>query len=105
MATETLNHLETEDIKFLLSSIKDTLYVYEYPTSAVFSAITRCVIISYLYGLGYHDNQVINDRSMNIFRQLTSFSQKGKKYEWFKGWSQKLVEVVRHRRLTEDKTV
>ncbi|MAE81404.1 MAG: hypothetical protein CMB80_01620 [Flammeovirgaceae bacterium] len=104
MTTEVSNKLDVKELDFLLSLISDTLHIYEYPTSAIFSAVTRCAITGYLYGITNADSPDLTNHSIGVFRQLTTHAQKQPKYDWFAEWSQKLVEAVRARKLTEDKT-
>lgn len=105
MTTETSTKPSVKDMKFMLSLISDTLHIYDYPTPAIFSAVTRCSIVGYLYGVGYTESEDLTNRSVTIFRHLTNYAQKNSEYDWFTEWSKKLVDSVRERKLTEDRTI
>ena len=102
MIIESFTNLSVKDMKFILSLISDTLHNYDYPTTAVFSAVTRCGIVGYLYGAGYAESEELTNRSVTIYRHLTNYAQKNSEYDWFTGWSNKLVSSVRERKLAED---
>jgi len=40
--------------------------------------------------------------SIDVFRQLSEFTQSNKKYEWFSLWSQRLVESVKEKQTDND---
>ena len=105
MTTETSTKPSVKDMKFMLSLISDTLHIYDYPTPAIFSAVTRCSIVGYLYGIGSTESEDLTNRSVTIFRHLTNYAQKNSEYDWFTEWSKKLVDSVRERKLTEDRTI
>ena len=89
-----LTLVDTENV---LCHILETISVYEYPTPAVFSALTRLSIVSYLRGRGVQkDIEVI---AIDVFRKLTEVAQTNFKYAWFTDWSRKLVEVVREKQV------
>lgn len=100
MSVDTTKLLATSDIKGLLSIISDTLAVYDYPTSSIFSALSHCAIVSFL--IGKHEKIAdIEGESVLVFRQLNDFANESPEYEWFVQWSRKLVELVRERRLSQ----
>ena len=37
-----IHMLKIEDTRYILGTIKDTVNIYEYPTTSIFSAVTRC---------------------------------------------------------------
>ena len=80
MTTETSTKPSVKDMKFMLSLISDTLHIYDYPTSSIFSAVTRCSIVGYLYGIGYTESEDLTNRSVTIFRHLTNYAQNNSEY-------------------------
>ena len=89
--------LTETDVENVLCHILETISVYEYPTPSVFSALTRLGIVSYLRGRGVQkDIEII---AIDVFRQLTEFSQENPKYLWFMDWSRRLVETVKEKKV------
>ena len=92
--------LATIDIENVLCHILETITVYEYPTPSVFSALTRLSIVSFLRGKGVQkDIEVI---AIDVFRQLSEFSNQHKNYTWFVNWSKKLVEITREKKVEKE---
>ena len=89
----------TEEIEHLLGHILETLLVYEYPTSSIFSALTRLGIVGYLRGKGVNEN--IELFAVDIFRQLSEHALQNSDYSWFMEWSKKLVGAVKGRKVEE----
>lgn len=101
MKIDTTRSLSITDIKRLLSIIFDTLSVHEYPTSSMFSALSHCVIVSFLIGKDSNADD-IEAESVLIFRQLNDYAHGSDDCEWFVYWSKKLVDLVRERKLAEE---
>jgi hypothetical protein len=95
--TIDLSDLEIEQV---LCHVLETLMVYDYPTPAIFSSLTRLGIVSFLRGKGIQTS--IEIMSIDVFRQFSEFTQSNKKYEWFTLWSQRLVESVKEKRTEDD---
>ena len=95
--TIDLSDLEIEQV---LCHVLETLMVYEYPTPAIFSSLTRLGIVSFLRGKGIQT--AVEVMSVDVFRQLSEFTQSNKKYEWFTLWSQRLVESVKEKQTDND---
>jgi len=71
--------------------------VYEYPTPSIFSALTRLGIVGFLRGKEVQKD--IEVAAVDVFRQLSEFSQQNPKYQWFVDWSRKLVETISSRKV------
>ena len=95
-----LHHLKTDDIRYILSSIKETLSVIDYPTSSCFSAITRCALVNFLKGSD-QPTLSLEEGSVVLFRQLNEFSHIHSEYMWFIEWSRKLAGMVKERTLSD----
>lgn len=92
--------LTTIDVENILCHILETITVYEYPTPSVFSALTRLSIVSFLRGKGIQkDIELI---AIDVFRQLSEFSTSNSKYEWFVGWSRKLVDTIKEKKVEQE---
>lgn len=92
--------LTTTDIENVLCHVLETITVYEYPTPSVFSALTRLSIVSFLRGRGVQkDMELI---AIDVFRQLSEFSNKNKNYMWFVDWSRKLVELTKEKKVERE---
>ena len=92
--------LVTTDIENILCHILETITVYEYPTPSVFSALTRLSIVSFLRGKGIQKD--IELVAIDVFRQLSEFSNKNKKYTWFVDWSRRLVEITKEKKVEKE---
>ena len=89
--------LSTDDIEHILCHVLETIMVYEYPTPSIFSALTRLGIVGFLRGKDVQkDIEVV---AVDVFRQLSEFSQQNSKYQWFVDWSRKLVETISSRKV------
>ncbi|MAH45746.1 hypothetical protein CMI37_07940 [Candidatus Pacearchaeota archaeon] len=82
----------------LLGHIKETIHVFDYPTSAVFSAVVRLSIVSYMRGIGLPDED-IEARAVTVFRQLSEFASKDSEHAWFENWCKKLVTTVKEKKV------
>ena len=71
--------------------------VYEYPTPSIFSALTRLGIVGFLRGKDVQRD--IEVTAVDVFRQLSEFSQQNPKYQWFVEWSRKLVDTISSRKV------
>ena len=89
-----LSELETENI---LCHVLETIMVYEYPTPSIFSALTRLGIVGFLRGKDVQRD--IEVTAVDVFRQLSEFSQQNPKYQWFVEWSRKLVDTISSRKV------
>ena len=89
--------LSTDDIENILCHVLETIMVYEYPTPSIFSALTRLGIVSFLRGKEVQKD--IEVAAVDVFRQLSEFSQQNPKYQWFVDWSRKLVETISSRKV------
>ena len=94
------HQLKTDDVRYILSSIKETLSVIEYPTPSIFSAVTRCALVNFLKG---NDQPTVSleESSVVLFRQLNEFSDVHTEYKWFIEWSRKLANMVKERKLSD----
>ena len=88
--------LKIEDTRYILGTIKDTVDIYEYPTTSIFSAVTRCSLISFLKGAGYPTSS-LEPGSVSLFKQLNEYAHANSDYEWFIDWSKKLASFVKER--------
>jgi hypothetical protein len=89
--------LSTDDIEHILCHVLETILIYEYPTPSIFSALTRLGIVGFLRGKDVQkDIEVV---AVDVFRQLSEFSQQNPKYQWFVDWSRKLVETISSRKV------
>ena len=89
--------LSTDDIEHILCHVLETIMVYEYPTPSIFSALTRLGIVGFLRGKDVQkDIEVV---AVDVFRQLSEFSQQNPQYQWFVDWSRKLVETISSRKV------
>ena len=89
--------LSTDDIEHILCHVLETILIYEYPTPSIFSALTRLGIVGFLRGKDVQkDIEVV---AVDVFRQLSEFSQQNSKYQWFVDWSRKLVETISSRKV------
>jgi len=84
--------LTTIDIEHILCHVLETIMIYEYPTPSIFSALTRLGIVCFLRGKDVQKD--IEVAAVDVFRQLSEFSQQNPKYQWFVDWSRKLVETI-----------
>ena len=89
--------LSTDDIEHILCHVLETIMVYEYPTPSIFSALTRLGIVGFLRGKEVQKD--IEVAAVDVFRQLSEFSQQNPKYQWFVDWSRKLVETISSRKV------
>ena len=89
--------LSTDDIEHILCHVLETIMVYEYPTPSIFSALTRLGIVGFLRGKDVQRD--IEVTAVDVFRQLSEFSQQNPKYQWFVDWSRKLVETISSRKV------
>ena len=89
--------LSTDDIENILCHVLETIMVYEYPTPSIFSALTRLGIVGFLRGKDVQRD--IEVTAVDVFRQLSEFSQQNPKYQWFVDWSRKLVETISSRKV------
>ena len=89
--------LSTDDIEHILCHVLETIMVYEYPTPSIFSALTRLGIVGFLRGKEVQKD--IEVTAVDVFRQLSEFSQQNPKYQWFVDWSRKLVETISSRKV------
>ena len=89
--------LSTDDIENILCHVLETIMVYEYPTPSIFSALTRLGIVGFLRGKEVQKD--IEVTAVDVFRQLSEFSQQNPKYQWFVDWSRKLVETISSRKV------
>ena len=89
--------LSTDDIENILCHVLETIMVYEYPTPSIFSALTRLGIVGFLRGKEVQKD--IEVAAVDVFRQLSEFSQQNPKYQWFVDWSRKLVETISSRKV------
>ena len=89
--------LSTDDIENILCHVLETIMVYEYPTPSIFSALTRLGIVGFLRGKEVQKD--IEATAVDVFRQLSEFSQQNPKYQWFVDWSRKLVETISSRKV------
>ena len=89
--------LSTDDIEHILCHVLETIMVYEYPTPSIFSALTRLGIVGFLRGKEVQKD--IEVEAVDVFRQLSEFSQQNPKYQWFVDWSRKLVETISSRKV------
>ena len=89
--------LSTDDIEHILCHVLETIMVYEYPTPSIFSALTRLGIVGFLRGKEVQKD--IEATAVDVFRQLSEFSQQNPKYQWFVDWSRKLVETISSRKV------
>ena len=83
----------------LLEHIKETIYVFDYPTASVFSAVVRLSIVSYMRGIGLPEED-IEARAVTVFRQLSEFASRHDEYIWFENWCKKLVSTVKEKKVT-----
>ena len=97
--TETIE-LSDLEIEQVLCHVLETLMVYEYPTPSIFSALTRLGIVAFLRGKGFQSG--VEQMAVDVFRQLSEYTQSNKKYEWFTLWSQRLVESVKEKQTDND---
>ena len=88
--------LSESEIEQLLTHIFETISVYDYPTPAIFSALSRLSIVSFLRAKSISDVDIV---SVDVFRQLTEFSHLNRKYLWFIEWSNKLIEFVKEKKV------
>jgi len=89
--------LSTDDVEHILCHVLETILIYEYPTPSIFSALTRLGIVGFLRGKDVQkDIEVV---AVDVFRQLSEFSQQNSKYQWFVDWSRKLVETISSRKV------
>ena len=89
--------LSSENIGDILGHILETIMVYEYPTPSIFSALTRLSIVSFLRGRNVQkDLELV---AVDVFRQLSEFSQQDPTYDWFVDWSKKLVNTLSSRKV------
>jgi len=95
-----LHHLKTDDLRYILSSIKETIAVIDYPTPSIFSAVTRCALVNFLKGSDQPEPS-LEKGSVVLFRQLNEFSHIHDDYKWFIDWSRKLAGMVKDRRLLD----
>ena len=89
--------LSTDDIENILCHVLETIMVYEYPTPSIFSALTRLGIVGFLRGKDVQRD--IEVTAVDVFRQLSEFSQQNPKYQWFVEWSRKLVDTISSRKV------
>jgi len=89
--------LSTDDIEHILCHVLETIMVYEYPTPSIFSALTRLGIVGFLRGKDVQKD--IEVTAVDVFRQLSEFSQQNPQYQWFVDWSRKLVETISSRKV------
>jgi len=89
--------LSTDDIEHILCHVLETILIYEYPTPSIFSALTRLGIVGFLRGKDVQKD--IEVTAVDVFRQLSEFSQQNSKYQWFVDWSRKLVETISSRKV------
>ena len=89
--------LSTDDIENILCHVLETIMVYEYPTPSIFSALTRLGIVGFLRGKDVQRD--IEVAAVDVFRQLSEFSQQNPKYQWFVEWSRKLVDTISSRKV------
>ena len=89
--------LSTDDVEHILCHVLETILVYEYPTPSIFSALTRLGIVGFLRGKDVQKD--IEVTAVDVFRQLSEFSQQNSKYQWFVDWSRKLVETISSRKV------
>ena len=89
--------LSTDDIENILCHVLETIMVYEYPTPSIFSALTRLGIVGFLRGKEVQKD--IEATAVDVFRQLSEFSQQNPKYQWFVEWSRKLVDTISSRKV------
>ena len=89
--------LSTDDIEHILCHVLETIMVYEYPTAPIFSALTRLGIVGFLRGRDVQKD--IEATAVDVFRQLSEFSQENPRYQWFVDWSRKLVETISSRKV------
>lgn len=98
MTNPTDKHiLNVEDTRYILSAIKETVYIYEYPTPAIFSAVTRCCLINFLKGAGAPTDS-LEEVSISLYEQLKQYAGSEPSYQWFIDWSQKLICSVKERK-------
>ena len=88
------------DIENILGHVLETITVYEYPTPSVFSALTRLSIVSFLRGQGLQKD--IELAAVDIFRQLSEFAVRTRKYSWFVDWSRKLVDTIKEKKVEKE---
>ena len=91
-----INILKIEDTRYILGTIKDTVDIYEYPTTSIFSAVTRCSLINFLKGVGY-PTSALETGSVSLFKQLNEYAHANSDYDWFIAWSKKLASFVKER--------
>ena len=89
--------LSTDDIEHILCHVLETILIYEYPTPSIFSALTRLGIVGFLRGKDVQKD--IEVTAVDVFRQLSEFSQQNPQYQWFVDWSRKLVETISSRKV------
>ena len=89
--------LSTDDVEHILCHVLETIMVYEYPTPSIFSALTRLGIVGFLRGKDVQKD--IEVTAVDVFRQLSEFSQQNPQYQWFVDWSRKLVETISSRKV------
>jgi len=95
-----IHTLKIEDIHYILDAIQETVDIYEYPTSAIFSAITRCSLVTFLKGAGY-SKDLLEKGSVSLFRQLNEYAHTNSEYVWFIEWSRRLADLVKERKVLE----
>jgi len=88
--------LKSQDIDYILHSIQDTVNIIEYPSVAIFSAVTRCSLINFLKGTGCPDIS-IETSSVYLFRQLADYAHENVQHKWFAEWSKKLPNFVKEK--------
>ena len=88
--------LKIEDTRYILGTIKDTVNIYEYPTTSIFSAVTRCSLVNFLKGAGYPSSS-LEAGSVSLFKQLNEYAHVNSDYQWFVDWSNKLANFVKER--------
>lgn len=91
--------LEATEKEIILDHVKETFDVMEYPTSLVFSSISRLSIISFLRGRGGIDFSHIESVAVDVFRQLSEYASKDEQYRWFELWSYKMIKSSKDRRV------
>ena len=89
--------LSTDDVEHILCHVLETILIYEYPTPSIFSALTRLGIVGFLRGKDVQKD--IEVTAVDVFRQLSEFSQQNPQYQWFVDWSRKLVETISSRKV------
>lgn len=99
MPKSNVAELTSIEVEYVLTHIYETLLVYEYPTSPIFSALTRLSIVSFLRGKGVE--QDIETVAIDVFKQLSEFANQNKNYNWFVIWSRKLVELVKEKKVED----